>query len=171
MQSLIAVIALAGGIASGNIPERPRWQSDYFDARSRAMEAKLPLAVFIGSNKSDWQNGVRESVDPKISQALRDQYVCVFVDTDTAAGRKLAADFAVNGKGLIISDRSGNSQQFHHSGDVSRDNLIKALQRYADPNRTFRTTETLAQISPPPAPPAPAYNPYSYAPAIRLSGG
>jgi hypothetical protein len=124
--------------------------------------------VFVGSGKADSGKGVRDSLDPKVSQWLREKYVCVFVDSDTAAGKKLAADFAVNGKGLIISDRSGNSQQFHHSGDLSRDNLVKALERYADPNRSFRATESLAQLSPPPN--APPYKPYSYAPAIRLSG-
>jgi hypothetical protein len=169
MQTLIAVIALAGSIASGNIPDRPRWQSDYFEARSRAIEVKRPLAVFIGSNKTDWQLAARDSADPQVSRCLGNQYVCVFVDTDTTAGKKLAADFAVNGKGLVISDRSGNSQQFHHSGEVSRDDLIKALERYADPDRAFRATESLAQLSPPPDPPA--HNPHSYAPAIRLSGG
>lgn len=167
MQALIVVIALAGNIA-GNIPERPTWQSDYFRAQTRAIEAKRPLIVFIGSSKQDWSKGVRESIDPKINAFLRDKYVCVFVDTDTVAGREMAANFAVNGKGLVISDRSGNSQQFHHSGDVQKEDLIKALQRYSDSDRAFVRTESLAQLSPPPAPVYPAN---SYAPTFRLSGG
>ncbi len=170
MQTLIAVIALAGSIATNNIPDkRPRWQTDYFEARSRAIDGGKPLAVFIGSSKTDWNKGVRDSMDAKVNEWLSDKYVCVFVDTDTSNGKALADQFAVAKKGLVISDRSGNSQQFHHSGDVQRDELLKVLKRYADPTRAFHATETLAQVSPPPAPAAPTYSPY--APAIRLSGG
>jgi hypothetical protein len=165
MQTFLAVFALAGGIASGNIPAQPKWQADYFDARARAIDDKRPLAVFIGSAKNDWPKGVRDATDLRVAQLLREQYVCVLVDTDTASGKQLANQFAVSGKGLVISDRSGNSQQFHHSGDVSRDDLVKALQRYSDTNRPFRATETLAQLSPPPTPA------YSYSPTFRLSGG
>ena len=164
MQTLIAVIALAGSIASNNIPDRPRWQTDYFEARSKAIDGGKPLAVFIGSSKTDW------TVDTKVNEWMRDKYVCVFIDTDTTPGKSLAGQFAVDRKGLIISDRSGNSQQFHHNGDVQRDDLVKALQRYADPNRVFRSTESLAQLSPPPAPTYPTYAP-TYTPTYRLSGG
>lgn len=167
MQTLMAIIALANGIASGNIPERPRWQSNYFDARAQAISSVRPLAVFIGSGKTDWQKGVRDSSDVKVSQLLREKYVFVFVDTDSESGQKVAAEFGIKAKGLIISDRGVNAQQFFHSGDVTASDLAKALARYADPNRAFRSTETLAQLNPPPAP---AYAP-SYAPTFRLSGG
>lgn len=164
MQTLLAAITMAGSIAANNIPDHPRWQQDYFEARAIAYDTKKPLAVFLGSGKS----GMLQALDPKVNEWLREKYVSVFIDTDTEAGQKLARSFAVQSKGLVISDRSGDSQQFHHSGPVSREDLLKALQRYSDPNRVFRATETLAQLSPPPPPPVVPN--YSYAP-IRLSGG
>jgi hypothetical protein len=178
MQTLYVVVALAGSVA-GNIPERPNWKTDYFEAR--ASSAGKPLAVFLASGRNGWEKVVRDGLDPNAARLLKEKYTCVFVDTDSRSGADLASAFAVNGRGLIISDRTGDSQQFHHSGELSAADLRKALERYSDPGRRFVATETLAQINPPPAPTyqyqpqiqnyQPQYqNPY-YAPAIRLSGG
>lgn len=171
MQTLYVVVALAGSVA-GNIPERPNWRTDYFEAR--AANAGKPLAVFLGSGANGWEHVIREGIDPKAVQLLKEKYTCVFVDTDSRGGAGLASAFAVNGRGLVISDRTGDAQQFHHSGDLSANDLCRALERYADPYRPFVATETLAQIHPPPAPVYQYHPPYQhpyYAPAIRLSGG
>jgi len=48
--------------------------------------------------------------------------------------------------------------------DPARAPIIdRALQRYVDPQRSFRTTETVAQLNPPPV--------RTYQPTYRLSGG
>src|SRR5438874_7406511 len=44
----LAVLALAGGISSGNIPSGPSWQTDYAQAMTRASAERKPMAVFIG---------------------------------------------------------------------------------------------------------------------------
>ena len=149
MQSLIAIIALAGSIASANIPATPKWQSDYRQAGLLAVEAKKPLAVFIGSGVSGWEKVSKDgNFDPKVYELLKDKYVCLYIDTDTAAGQKLATDFAVAGKGLVISDKFGKTQAFHHSGDLSNVVLAKAITRYSDASLVVTGTESVYHVDP-----------------------
>lgn len=142
MSTLIAVIALAGSTI-GNIPAQPEWKNDYREARQLALEGKKPLAVFIGS-------GALGGFDPKVAQLLKDKYVCVYVNTDTAAGKNLAKQFEVDDKGLVISDKTGSVEAFHHSGDLSKDLIEKALVRYAD-KADAQTTESVVHLAPKPA--------------------
>jgi hypothetical protein len=150
MQTVMALIALAGSVASANIPAKPQWQSDYRQAGIMAADARKPLAVFVGHGVSGWEKVSKDgNFDPKVNELLNDKYVCLYIDTNTASGRKLATDFDVAGKGLIISDKTGNTQAFYHSGDLSKDVLAKALERYAEPTRVAQSTETVAQLTPP----------------------
>lgn len=145
MQTIIAVIALTGSVASANIPETTQWKPSYRDAYIAATESNRPLAVFIGSGAGVWENGF----DTKVHQLLKQKYVCVYIDASTEAGQALAKTFAVNGKGLVISDKAGTSQAFHHSGELSKELLVKALERYAD--RELTSTESAANLAPKPA--------------------
>jgi len=149
MSSFIAIVALAGSLASANIPEQPKWEKSYFEARTWAVENQKPLAVFIGSGVSGWEKVSKDgSFDAKVYQMLKEEYVCVYVDTDTDAGKNLAKAFAVDAKGLVISDKTGNTQAFHHSGDLSKDLLAKAVERYADVPQA-KGTESVATLNPP----------------------
>ena len=155
MTSWFAIVALAGSLASANIPEQPKWEKSYFEARTWAMEREKPLAVFIGSGVSGWEKVSKDGAfDAKVYQLLKDKYVCVYIDTDKEEGKELAKQFAVDAKGLVISDKSGNTQAFYHSGDLSNSVLAKAVERYADVSEA-KSTETVATLEPPPAP-APA---------------
>jgi hypothetical protein len=150
MQVLSLMVALAGSFASANIPEQPQWQKSYSEARAWAAERQRPLAVFIGSGVSGWEKVSKDgSFDPKVYQLLKDKYACVYINTDTEAGKALAKSFEVDGKGLVISDKTGNTEAFHHSGDLGKDQVAKALERYADP-KVATTTETAAALSPKP---------------------
>jgi hypothetical protein len=147
MQSLLAIVALAGSIA--NIPDRPQWQNDYRTA-ALAAEGKKPLAVFVGSGVNGWEQVAKDGgFDAKVAQLLKDKYVCVYVDTKTTSGTNLAKQFAVDGKGLVISDKVGKTQAFYHNGDLSHDLLVKALERYADCAES-QGTETITDLAPPP---------------------
>jgi hypothetical protein len=149
MSTLIALFALAGS-TYGNIPAQPSWKNDYSQARLVALEGKKPLAVFIGSGVSGWQQVSADGgFQAKVNELLKDKYVCVYVDTDTAAGKNLAKDFQVDGKGLVISDKSGKTQAFHHSGDLNKELLEKALVRHAD-TAEAAATETVADLAPKP---------------------
>lgn len=181
MQILLTIVFLTGNVVSANIPGRLTWETDYLQARSRAIEDDKPLAVFLARGQNNWKMVARDGVDQKVAQLLGDRYVCIFIDVDDAKGKKLASTFQVAAKGLVISDRSGNSQQFHHSGEMSSADLLKALERYSDRNRPFNETESIAQLTPPAPQTFPQYQSvpqyqyappqYQYAPAIRLSGG
>ncbi len=156
MNAWIAIVALAGSLASANIPE-PKWEKGYFEARASALENQKPLAVFIGSGVSGWEKVAKEgNFDPKVNQLLKDKYVCVYVDTDTEAGKALAKAFVVDAKGLVISDKSGKKQAFYHNGDMSKDLLVKAFEKYAD-GKDAAVTDTTATINPPAPVAAPVY--------------
>jgi hypothetical protein len=151
MQTWIAVALLGGGV-SANIPDLPAWQNDYGVARTRAGEIHKPLAVFIGTGKEGWSKVAREGdFDPQVSRLLAQHYVCVYVDKQTDAGKELAEAFEVPAaSGLVISDRTGGVEAFHHSGALSRTDLAKALEKYSDPDRQVRTTESQAKVQPAP---------------------
>jgi thioredoxin 1 len=105
------------------------------------------LAVFIGSGKEGWSKVAREGdLDLQLSRLLAQHYVCVYVDKQTDAGKELADAFEVPAAtGLVISDRSGGVEAFHHNGALSRTDLANALEKYSDPDRQVKTTES--QIS------------------------
>jgi hypothetical protein len=152
-----ALITLALASFASAIPAQPQWQNDYREARLMALEGKKPLAVFIGSGVSGWEKVSAEGdLDPKVNELLKEKYVCVYINTDTATGKSLAKGFAVAGKGLVISDKAGSTQAFYHDGELSKNLLEKALVRYAD-TAVAQGTETVAHL----AAPAPA----QYAPA------
>ena len=91
-------------------------------------------------------------------------YICVYVDTELESGKQLASDFEVpSGSGLIVSDHTGKYQAFHHRGDLSGEQLAHYLNRYANPERIVRTTETNAIVR------ARYYTPYQ--PARYISSG
>ena len=84
-------------------------------------------------------------------------YICVYIDTSLQDGRSLAAEFEVRkGRGLVVSDPSGQYQAFRHEGDLPSEQLKRYLSRYADPSRAVRTTETERTDQ------APQYAPQSY---------
>ena len=118
--NVFAILALAGSLASANIPAQPTWLKDYREARQAAIDGKKPLAVFIGSGVSGWEQVSKDgSFDPKVYQLLKEKYVCVYVNTDSTVGKNLAKAFEVSGKGLVISDKVGTTQAFNHSGDLT----------------------------------------------------
>ena len=109
----------------------------------------------IGSGKTDWANLAKPAEqDDTINQTLRDSYVCVFVDTDTTEGQKLAQSFDMSGPGVVISTRSGEIQAYRKAGQVPAGELAKELTNYTNDIYVAR------KISPPPAPVQPIYQPY-----------
>ena len=148
MQTVVTIIALAGSIVSANIPEKPQWRSNYREACLLASESKKPIAVFIGNGATGFEKVSKDGFDNKVFQLLREKYVCVSIDTSTPTGKSLAQQFAVKETGLVISDQSGKIQAFHHVGDLKKEQLVKALERYADPKHEVLSTESIAQVDP-----------------------
>jgi hypothetical protein len=144
----VAWFALSGFLAFSAIPEEPGWVRDYRKARQLGKEEEKPLAVFICSGKAGWEQVSKDGrLAPAVKRLLTNHYVCVYVNTDEEAGRRLATALEIpEGPGVVISSRSGDLQAFRHEGHLSNEALANHLQRFADPQREITATET----NPPP---------------------
>jgi hypothetical protein len=78
-----------------------------------------------------------------VKKVLAEHYVCVYLDTASRTQEGLIKALAVTkGNGLVLSDRTGNIQAFHHDGQIAEADLAKQLQRFAESNVQVRTTVT-----------------------------
>jgi hypothetical protein len=175
MYTYMAVVALAASVSSANLSQNPTWLDDYATAQKRVAAVGKPMAVFVGNGKDGWTNVVRDGgLDPAVKKLLAEKFVCVYINTDSAEGRALAARFEVASRGLIISDRKGTAQAYSLSGALTKDELATTLVKYADQNGEVRTTETVVRETPPAQSPyAPRYYVPQYypAPVYRVGGG
>jgi hypothetical protein len=145
MYTSVVLVALSGWFAPA-VPEppSPRWLDDYGLACQQVAKEKKPLAVFIGSGAAGWEKLSREGkIGKEAREALSSSYVCLYIDASSAEGKRLARSFDVpQGLGIVISDRSGEKQAFHHQGDLKGEDLEYYLKKYANPDLVIRTTET-----------------------------
>ena len=120
------------------------WESSYSQGQQQAAAQKKPLVVVFGPGANGWSKIVRaESPAPEVGKLLAEKYVCVFIDTNSPVGKKLAQDFDISGGvGMVISDRTGDTQAFWHQGDMTNDNVVHYLAKYADPQVVVQRTET-----------------------------
>ena len=142
MNTSIFAVVLTGALLSGQ-NGAPTWHNDYSKAQQQGIAQQKPLVVVFAPGAKAWTKVVRDAnPSADVAKMLADKYVCVCVDTATPAGKKLAADFAINGKvGMVISDRAGTSQAFWHQGDMPNHSMAQYLQKFADPSVVIRTTE------------------------------
>lgn len=156
------------------------WLTNYPEAQEQGQREQKPLAVFVGSGRAGHAKLVQEgSFSNGVRKILADHYVCVYVDADRDENQRLLRALDITGDhGLVISDRTGQIQAFHHSGALAADELNRQLQHFADPNVPINTTVTNApqRVSYyPPTPPA--VNPYqqnvvpSFQPIFQNFGG
>jgi hypothetical protein len=174
MYTTVALLALSGLLAPATAVRTPSWLTDYASAQEQGRCEQKPLAVFLASGHTGWEQLSQEGrLGEEISHLLAANYVCVYVDTSEASGKRLASAFDMpDGLGLVISNRSGELQAFRHEGDLANDDLAGYLRRYADPTRVVRSTETnpphvSQHLTPPPAPAALApgyFRPGGFAP-------
>lgn len=124
----------------------PTWHGDYSEAQRQAADQKKPLVVVFGSGADGWSKIIRDkSPDQEVSNLLLKEYVCVYVDTDSASGKRLAENFELPGKiGLVISDRALSTQALWHPGDMTNAYAVHYLQKYASADVVIRGTETTA---------------------------
>jgi hypothetical protein len=148
MLTMMAVVALATSVSTSNISPNPTWLDDYATAQQRVALVHKPMVVFVGNGPEGWRNVVRDGgLTPTVSKLLADKFVCLYVDTSTAAGRTLAGSFEVAHKGLVISDKAGTTQAYSLSGDLSGSELVRTLEKYADA-ADARSTETVVRDAP-----------------------
>lgn len=155
MNIMISVIALVSGITPGSLSAKPAWNDDYAQAVKKVSSLKRPMAVFVGSGKDGWGKVVQDgAIRPEVYKMLAEQFVCLYLDTDTAYGKTLASQFQVAARGLIISDRSGTAQAYSLSGSLSATELTETLTKYSAKDREVQATTTIVREAPAEARPA-----------------
>lgn len=168
MYTLMAVVALTSSISTANLSSNPTWLNDYGVAQARVVAVHKPMAVFVGSGQDGWGKVLKDGVlDPALKRTLADKFVCLYVDTDTTAGRALAGSFEVASRGLIISDRKGTSQAYSLSGALTKAELVQTLDKYAGADQMVQATETIVRDAPAVVRPVTVTYP-TYAPQYRV---
>ena len=114
-------------LSAGSVSTAPNWQTDYATAKTAAAAQLKPMAVFIGQGDAGYGKLVTGGRIPAdVGQLLSSGYVSVYVNTDTAAGQALAAEFEMQA-GLVISSRGGAKQALRLPGTVNGTDLTGVL--------------------------------------------
>lgn len=162
MHTSVLLIALSGFSAPTYVEEAPVWHTDYSEARKQCQSEKKPLAVFINSGKDGWHKLAKDGeLGKQIEKTLATSYVCLYVNSATDAGKRLASALGLESRGIVISDSSCKLMAFYHEGDLANPDMARYLNRFADPDRVVQYTESN---------PAPVYRSY-YPPAQPSFGG
>jgi hypothetical protein len=136
-------VALLSGLLPPATLDAPAWQTQYEAARKLGRQGGKPLAVFIASGQTGWNQLLSDGqLGKETRRMLATEYVCLYVDVTATGGKQLAAALAVtSGLGLVISDASGDIQAFRHEGKLAEDVLARHLKKYADRDRLVEATE------------------------------
>jgi hypothetical protein len=141
----------------------------------QAKESRKPIAVVLGRGEAGWGKLSKDGpLGSEAEQILAKCYVCLYVDTSRAPGKRLANAFEISqGSGIVISDSQGKLQAFHHEGNLSRADLVRYLRKYADPKRVVVATDTnpSTRVSYYPSNSRPRYVQPTYAPVFFGGGG
>ena len=145
MYTSALLFALSGYLTQVAIVAPPSsWQSDYSSAWEKCVRDKKPLAIVVGAGMGGWQSVSKDGeLDKEAKQLLEKHYVCVYIDTTTESGKKMAVALDVpSGPGLIIGDRSGTNQAFHHKGTLTGEQLTTTLTRFSNGSEVAKSTES-----------------------------
>jgi hypothetical protein len=141
-----AAVALSAVLGTGAISQ-PAWQTDYSKAIAAAAAEHKPVAVFIGHGEAGYKQLVGGEIPKEAGQLLAKSFVCMYVNTDTAAGKNLASRFDMT-QGVVISCKGGSVQALRYGGKVAPASLTSYLTKYSDA-KTVTTTETAGQAAVP----------------------
>jgi hypothetical protein len=162
----LAAVAVSGLVMSGSLATQPAWQSDYRIALTLAAEHQRPIAVFIGRGETGYNRLIADGqFGPEAGKQLRQNYICLYVDSTTTTGQQLAGAFGMS-EGLVISDKTGGVQALRHEGTIPRADLGRYLEQYSRSNLTVQqTTYAGRAVQPAPVqtyqtPIYPAFSPY-----------
>lgn len=144
MSSTFAAVVLSAALSSGAVAT-PSWQTDYAKAITLAAAEQKPVAVFIGKGQTGYTQVVNGTIPTEAGQLLAKNYVCVYVDTTTAAGKTLAGQFDIS-RGFVISGKGGSVQALRYAGTVAPENLTTYLSKYSEV-KTIVTTETAGEAT------------------------
>ncbi len=146
MYTSFGILALAGFLVapSPSNQQEPVWGKNYLVAQEKGAKEKKPLAVFVGNGQGGFHKLAQEGqLSDTIKKTLADRYVCVYLDTRSQSQQALIKALAITkGQGLVLSDRTGNLQAYHHDGPMSTAELAKQLSHFAAPQVEVLTTVT-----------------------------
>ena len=162
MTTILAAFALSGAMGSKAKLDFAA-QTDYGQALRQAAAEGKPMAVLIGTGNRFAKLMNDANLPAETTNLLRDKFVCVSVDVNTATGAKLAGEFQLS-DGLVISSAGGTYQALRQEGAVSATDLAKQATAYATAG-TPATTVTAG------TPYTSGYTPAVTAPAYPVYGG
>lgn len=145
LSTTFAAVVLSAALAEA--PSVPAWESNYARASETAVAQRKPLAVFIGRGEGGYSRLVGGNMPTEAGRLLSANYVALYVNTDTAEGKRLATAFGVD-EGLVISSRCGNLQALKHGGAVQGVELAGYLTKYSAADVAVTTTERAGTAAP-----------------------
>jgi hypothetical protein len=132
-------------LSVGSVPS-VNWQADYATAMSAAVAQQKPMAVFIGQGDAGYAKLVAGGQIPaSVGQVLSSQYVTVYVNTDTAAGKALAGQFEMS-SGVVISTRGGDKQALRLTGTLNGTDLSGVLTTLGSTTTTVVSAPAAAPV-------------------------
>lgn len=120
------------------------WRSSYQEARDHGQKVKKPLAVFVGAGQAGFRQIVQDgSFSSDVRKILASEYIPVYLDADRADHKRLIQELGISSrKGVVLSDRAGDTQAFFHDGALSETELTRQLRYFAAPDLVVRSTAT-----------------------------
>jgi hypothetical protein len=119
------------------------WMTNYSKALDMASSEHKPICMVFGSGANGQAKMLGSAPSAECMQLLSSKYLCVYCDTSSQAGRRLAQECSIFGdSGMIISDRNAQTQAFWHEGMLNPQAMMRCLTRYSDPQVVVRSTET-----------------------------
>ena len=125
------------------------WSQDYSEAQKQCVAERKPMAVILGKGDQGYVQLIRDGgLSKEASDLLSTHYVCVFIDTATPKGKKLAEAFEMeSGSGIVISDRTGAYQRYRYEGVLTNEDLARRLKIYTISSKTTTRTSNYSTNS------------------------
>ena len=140
----MALCAAAGFLAAAPVPT---FAPTYGKALALAQEQKKPVAVFIGQGTEGFAKLVTDGgLTADAAQSLKAEFICLYVDSTTEAGKDLAGSFQMT-EGVVISDRAGTLQALRHEGAISPVVLTSYATTYSQPSLAVTQTNYSGRTS------------------------
>jgi len=141
------VIALSALLGQADGSSSLQWQQDYAQAQKMAAQGNKSLAVFLTQGQNGMNMLVSGGLNQRAQEILANNYIPVMVDTATPQGQRLARAFEIrDGRGLVLSDRGGMHQALWYQGNLTNQDLVSNLEKFAN-QTNVRMTETAGRVS------------------------
>jgi thioredoxin-related protein len=128
------------------------WESSYAKAIQDVQRTDKPLFIVFDKGSSSFRNMVHENpfLSEQVEEALSADYLRMFVDTETEAGKKLAGQFEADElPRIVVIDRSGEWQVYRKSGSPTSDQVQSVLAQYRRSKITTSPSTTDTRFYPP----------------------